>query len=83
MEIKRLNYIDTDPINSTSGCTVYYMDKEAFKKYITMNDKEIRCEFENPSFTYSEEVEIEEGNYIVFMYSDDEEVDEDYDDYED
>lgn len=83
MTVKKLNYINTDPFNDTSGCTVYFMDSEYFKKFIAMNDKEIRREFKDPSFTYSEEVEIENGNYIVFMYGDDEEVDEDYDDYED
>lgn len=83
MIVKKLNYINTDPINDTSGCTVYFMDSAYYKKYMNMSDKEIKYEFENPSFTYSEEVEIEDGNYIVFMYGNDEESDEDYDeDYE-
>lgn len=77
MEIKRLNYIDTDPFNSTSGCTVYYMDKEAFKKFEKMTDKEIRKELDNESYDYYEASEINDG-YIVFMYGEDE-----YDDDED
>lgn len=83
METKRLNYIDTDPINSTSGCTVYYMDKEAFKKFEKMDDEEVRKEFDDPSYDYYEAAKID-GGYVVFMYGEDEydedEDDEDYDD---
>lgn len=77
MEFKRLNYIDTDPINSTSGCLVYYMDKEAFKNFEKMDDNEIKKEFDYYSYNYYEASEIN-GGYIVFMYGEDE-----YDDEED
>lgn len=72
MEIKKLNYINTDPINDTSGCTVYYMDKEAFKKLEKMSGKEIIKEFDDESYDYYEASEIN-GGYIVFMYGYDEE----------
>ena len=77
MEIKRLNYIDTDPINSTSGCLIYYMDDEAFKKFKKMDDNEIKKEFDYYSYNYYEASEIN-GGYVVFMYGEDE-----YDDEED
>lgn len=77
MEIKRLNYIDTDPINSTSGCLIYYMDDEAFKKFKKMDDNEIKKEFDYYSYNYYEASEIN-GGYIVFMYGEDE-----YDEEED
>ena len=83
MEIKRLNYIDTDPINSTSGCLIYYMDKEAFKKFKKMDDNEIKKEFDYYSYNYYEASEIN-GGYIVFMYGEDEyDEDDEYDDDED
>ena len=71
METRRLNYIDTDPINSTSGCLVYYMDNEAFKKFKKMDDNEIKKEFDYYSYNYYEASEIN-GSYIVFMYGEDE-----------
>lgn len=77
MEIKRLNYIDTDPINSTSGCLIYYMDDEAFKKFKKMDDNEIKKEFDYYSYNYYEASEIN-GGYVVFMYGEDE-----YDEEED
>lgn len=77
MEFKKLNYIDTDPINSTSGCLVYYMDDEAFKNFKKMDDNEIKKEFDYYSYNYYGASEIN-GGYIVFMYGEDE-----YDEEED
>ena len=83
MKITKLNYIDTDPINSTSGCLIYYMDDEAFKKFEKMTDKEIRKEFDYESYNYYEDSKID-GGYIVFMYGEDEyDEDDDYDDEDD
>ena len=82
MEIKRLNYIDTDPINSTSGCLVYYMDNEAFKKFKKMDDKEIGKEFNYSSYVGYEVSEIN-GGYIVFMYGEDEYDEDEEDEYDD
>lgn len=76
MEIKKLNYINTDPINDTSGCTVYYMDKESFKKFEKMSDDEIRKEFDDESYDYYKSSKINDG-YIVFMYGEDEYDEED------
>ena len=83
METKKLNYINTDPINGTSGCLVYYMDDEAFKKFKKMDDNEIKKEFDYYSYNYYEASEIN-GGYIVFMYGEDEyDEDDEYDDDED
>lgn len=83
METKRLNYINTDPINGTSGCLVYYMNNEAFEKFKKMTDKEIRKEFDYESYDYYEDSKID-GGYIVFMYGEDEyDDDDDEDDYDD
>ena len=83
METKKLNYINTDPINGTSGCLVYYMNNEAFEKFKKMDDNEIKKEFDYYSYNYYEASEIN-GGYIVFMYGEDEyDEDDEYDDDED
>lgn len=80
MEIKKLNYINTDPINGTSGCLVYYMNNEAFEKFKKMTGKEIMKEFDYySSYDCYEASKINDG-YIVFIYGEDKYDDEDYDD---
>ena len=77
MKIEKLNYINTDPINDTSGCLIYYMDNEAFEKFKKMTGKEIGKEFDYSCYDCYESSKID-GGYIVFMYGEDDYDEEDW-----
>lgn len=85
MTIEHLNYINTDPINDTTGVNVYFADKRTFEDIKSMDEDSLKEIFDSPSLSDVEFSSLPTGDGIIFVYVDDslDDDDEDWDEEED
>lgn len=85
MTIEHLNYINTDPINDTTGVNVYFADKKTFEDIKSMDEDSLKEIFDSSSLSDVEFSSLPTGDGIIFVYEDDSlaEDDEDWDEEED
>lgn len=83
MTIEHLNYINTDPINDTTGVSVYFADKKTFEDIKSMDEDSLKEIFGSQALSDVEFSPLPTGDGIVFVYEDDSLADdEDWDEEE-
>ena len=68
MTIENLNFINTDPINYTTGVNVYFADKGTFEDIKSMDEDSLMEIFDSSSFSDIKFSSLPTGGGIIFVY---------------
>ena len=82
MVLKYISHISTDSINDETGVDIWFVDKEQLDTLWKMDQHELRDALDCPGYEDMEYRELPGGNYLLLVYGNDNNVEEDEEDEE-